>query len=169
VEATRKIVAGVAQRQKGVPSSGGIRMYRRHLIDSAAALLVTAFLLMMDPGQAWASPEPPIWSTITQPDGQVLEAKLFSDEFAYYVVVGGYYVILNQADGYWYYARFDGMVDERFVFAPSHLRPGVDDDSPELAQLERENDDAMRRAAQLSHEGITAVSSRSWAQIKAWR
>lgn len=119
---------------------------------SGTALLVLVCLIATT-GYVGGSPEPRVTKTLTQPDGTTFSAECFSDEFAYYVIADGGLVVQSEEDGYYYYARFHGVAHERISFRPTVYVAAVDDDSPEVLELQRRNDDAFSLAGDLLRNG----------------
>ena len=116
-------------------------MHRRFWITVLAAI---AGLLILPTGRALAVPVAPGEIQLVQPDGTVIAAIPFGDEWASGYEHQGYTILLDRASGYWVYAQENGIgrlasaaarvgIDKPPTGLPRHLRESQAAPAPEVA------------------------------------
>ena len=100
-----------------------------------AALVGVLLSLALPTGAALAVPVAPDKVQLTQPDGTVIVATPFGDEWYSGYEYNGYTILLNRDNNYWVYA--EPVSAGRL--APGQLRVGIDKAPANLAQHLREN------------------------------
>jgi M6 family metalloprotease-like protein/uncharacterized repeat protein (TIGR01451 family) len=108
----------------------------RVLLGASLLLSVGALAVAVTAGAALAAEAAPnVVKQITQPDGTVIEVRLWGDEFAHgWETLTGYTVVLDKHDKTWKYARRDikgelvpssNAVGAEKAKGPKHLRPST--------------------------------------------
>ena len=84
-----------------------------------------------------------------QPDGTPFTTQLFMDEVGRYLTTEKGYVVLDERDGYYYYAHIaeDGTV------TPSQFKVGIDDEAAELKQVLQQSRSVVEELASRYHNG----------------
>ena len=87
---------------------------------------------------------------LVQPDGTKVTAREFVDESGRYLSTSNGFVVKDPKTGYYHYLQYDDVGGS----SPSALRAGIDDQSPDMAQLRKKNEQGINARVQTASRSV---------------
>ena len=131
-----------------------IRSSSKHSLIWLAPLIGLILALILPARLTLAGPVAPIPTEITQPNGQVITADPFGDEWNNGYEYGGYTIVLDSVTGYWVYAE----QNQSGILIPGQARAGLDQPPAVLLPHLRDSQAAQAQADALAAQPRTAPS-----------